>query len=90
MKVLVAAATGAVGRRLVPLLVAAGHRVAGLTRSPAKAEALRQAGVEARGVDAFDRNAVRSAVLEARPEVVVHEMTALTNASDLVHFDRAL
>ncbi len=89
MKVLVAGATGAVGSRLVPLLLAAGHRVAGLTRSPAKAEALRQAGVEARVVDAFDRNAVRSAVLEARPEVVVHEMTALTNASDLVHFDRA-
>ncbi len=71
MKVLVAGATGAVGARLVPLLLAAGHRVAGLTRSPAKAEALRQAGVEARVVDAFDRNAVRSAVLEARPEVVV-------------------
>ena len=87
MKVLVAGATGAVGARLVPLLLAAGHRVAGLTRSPAKAEALRQAGVEARVVDAFDRNAVRSAVLEARPEVV--EMTALANASDLVHFDRA-
>ena len=89
MKVLVAGATGAVGSRLVPLLLAAGHRIAGLTRSPAKAEALRQAGVEASVVDAFDRNAVRSAVLEARPEVVVHEMSALTNASDLVHFDCA-
>ncbi|HKN29669.1 MAG TPA: NAD(P)-dependent oxidoreductase [Roseiarcus sp.] len=89
MKVLVAGATGAVGSRLVPLLVAAGHRVAGLTRSPAKAETLRWAGAEAWVVDAFDRNAVRSAVLEARPEVVVHEMTALTNGSDLVHFDRA-
>ncbi len=89
MKVLIAGATGAVGSRLFPLLVAAGHRVAGLTRSPAKVEALRRAGVEARVVDAFDRNAVRAAVLEARPEVVVHEMTALPNASDLVHFDRA-
>jgi 2-alkyl-3-oxoalkanoate reductase len=89
MKVLVAGATGAVGRRLTPLLVAAGHRVAGLTRSPEKADALRRAGVQAMIVDAFDRDAIRAAVLEARPEVVVHEMTALQNASDLVHFDRA-
>ena len=55
MKVLIAGATGAVGSRLVPRLVAAGHRVAALTRSPAKAEALRQAGVEGRVVDAFDK-----------------------------------
>ncbi len=89
MKVLVAGATGAVGSRLTPLLATAGHRVAGLTRSPGKVEALRRAGVEARVVDAFDRNAVRAALREARPEVVVHEMTALQNASDLVHFDRA-
>jgi 2-alkyl-3-oxoalkanoate reductase len=89
MKVLIAGATGAVGSRLVPLLVASGHRVVGLTRSPAKAEALGGVGAEARVVDAFDGNAVRSALLEAQPEVVVHEMTALTNASDLVHFDRA-
>lgn len=89
MKVLVAGATGAVGRRLTPRLVAAGHQVAAFTRSPAKAEALRLAGVQAMVVDAFDRSAVRSAVLESRPEVVVHEMTALQNASDLVHFDRA-
>ncbi len=88
MKVLVAGATGAVGTRLMPLLLAAGHHAAGFTRSPGKAEALRQAGVEAMVVDAFDRSAVRSALLEARPEVVVHEMTALQNASDLVHFDR--
>jgi nucleoside-diphosphate-sugar epimerase len=89
MKVLIAGATGVVGSRLVPLLVASGHRVVGLTRSPAKAEALGGVGAEARVVDAFDGNAVRSAVLEGQPEVIVHEMTALTNASDLVHFDRA-
>jgi nucleoside-diphosphate-sugar epimerase len=89
MKILVAGATGAVGRRLTPMLVAAGHGVAGLTRSPEKAEALRRAGVQAMVVDVFDRSAVRAAVLETRPEVVVHEMTALRAASDLVHFDRA-
>lgn len=88
MKVLVAGATGAAGSRLTPLLLAAGHRVAGLTRSQPKAEALRQVGVEAIVVDAFDRNAVSFTVAEARPEVVVHEMTSLANASDLVHFNR--
>lgn len=89
MNVLVAGATGAVGSRLTPLLVASGHRVAVLTRSPAKAEALARMGATAMTVDAFDALAVRSAVLDARPEVVVHELTALADASDLVHFDRA-
>ena len=89
MNVLVAGATGAVGSRLTPLLVAAGHRVVALTRSPAKAEALARTGAVAMTVDAFDALAVRSAVLDARPEVVAHELTALASASDLVHFDRA-
>ncbi len=88
MKVVVAGATGAVGIRLVPLLVAAGHSVTGLTRSSAKVEPLQRAGAAARVVDAFDREAVRAVILEARPEVIVHEMTALANASDLAHFDR--
>jgi nucleoside-diphosphate-sugar epimerase len=76
MRVLVAGATGAIGIRLISRLVAAGHSVAGLTRSPSRA-------------DALDPPALREAVLCAQPEVVVHEMTALANASDLRHFDRA-
>jgi nucleoside-diphosphate-sugar epimerase len=70
------------------LLVAAGHGVTGLTRSAAKIESLRRAGAVPAVVDAFDRTSVRAAVLEARPDVVVHELTSLTNASDLTHFDQ--
>ena len=89
MRVLVAGASGAVGSRLIPRLAAAGHEVTGLTRSPAKADALRRAGATPLVVDALDAAALREAVLSARPEIVVHEMTALGNASDLRHFERA-
>jgi nucleoside-diphosphate-sugar epimerase len=89
MRVLIAGATGAVGRRLVPLLVAAGHQVTGLTRTSAKTAEIERAGATALVADAFDGPLVRRLVLEARPEVVVHEMTALANASDLTHFDSA-
>ncbi len=88
MRVMIAGATGAVGSRLVPLLAAAGHAVAGLTRSPSKAEGLRLAGAAPLVADALDPAAVRAAVREVRPEVIVHEMTALTSASDLRRFDR--
>ncbi len=89
MRVMIAGATGAVGSRLVSRLVAAGHGVTGLTRSVSKVDTLREAGATPMVADAFDASAVRAAVMEAGPEVVVHEMTALTNASDLTHFDRA-
>jgi 2-alkyl-3-oxoalkanoate reductase len=89
MRVLVAGATGAVGSRLIPLLVARGHTVTGLTRSAAKAAAVKRAGATAAVADALDAAAVRRAVLEAHPKVVIHEMTALANASDLTRFDRA-
>ena len=89
MRVFVAGASGGLGSRLIPMLVAAGHDVTGVTRSPSKADALRRAGANPMVVDALDAGALREAVLNARPEVVVHEMTALGNASDLRHFDRA-
>jgi nucleoside-diphosphate-sugar epimerase len=89
MRILVAGATGAVGSRLVPRLVAAGHSVTGLTRSAAKVRALSRAGAAAAVADALDFAAVREALLDFRPEVVIHEMTAISNASDLAHFDRA-
>ena len=89
MRVLVAGASGAVGIRLIRILVAAGHRVTGLTRSPSKAEPLRRAGATPIVVDALDPPALREAVLGAQPEVVVHEMSSLADATDLRQFDRA-
>jgi nucleoside-diphosphate-sugar epimerase len=77
MRVLVAGASGAIGRPLVPRLVAAGHEVTGMTRSEGKADAIRQAGADAAVVDVFDGDAVRAAVEAAHADVVVHELTAL-------------
>ena len=82
MRVFVAGASGAIGRPLVPKLVAAGHEVTGTTRSEEKAEAVRAAGARAAVVDVFDAGALRAAVLEAAPEVVVHELTALPDRLD--------
>jgi 2-alkyl-3-oxoalkanoate reductase len=88
MRVFVAGATGAVGSRLIPLLVSAGHSVLGLTRTPGKAETIRRAGADVAVVDALDGVAVRQAVISAKPDVIVHEMTALSGVSDLRRFDR--
>jgi nucleoside-diphosphate-sugar epimerase len=88
MRVFVAGATGAVGSRLIPLLVSAGHSVLGLTRTPGKAETIRRAGADVAVVDALDGLAVRQAVISAKPDVIVHEMTALSGVSDLRRFDR--
>jgi nucleoside-diphosphate-sugar epimerase len=80
MRVFVAGATGAIGRPLVAALLAAGHEVVGMTRSPEKAEGLRDAGAEAAVVDAFDADGVRGALDSARPEVVVNQLTDLPAA----------
>ena len=77
MRVFVAGASGAVGRPLVPRLIAAGHQVTGMSRSAQKAEAIRAAGARAAVVDVLDLEGRTSAVTEAAPEVVVHELTAL-------------
>jgi nucleoside-diphosphate-sugar epimerase len=77
MKVFVAGASGAIGRQLVPQLLAAGHEVTGMTRREQNAEAIRSAGARAVICDVFDAAALESAVVEASPEVVVHELTAL-------------
>jgi len=82
MRVFVAGASGAVGRPLVPMLVAAGHEVTGSTRSQHRAETIRAAGAEAAVVDALDAGALRRAVCDAAPEVVVHELTALPDRFD--------
>ena len=77
MRVFVTGATGALGRHLVPGLVAAGHEVTATTRTPGKVAQLRQPGAEPVVLDGLDREAVIAAVQAAAPEVVVHQMTAL-------------
>ncbi|MVT72053.1 NAD-dependent epimerase/dehydratase family protein [Bradyrhizobium cajani] len=89
MRIFVAGATGAVGRHLVPMLVGKGHEVVGSTRNPAKADILRRMGAEPIVADGLDATGLRAAVMSARPEVVIHEMTDLATATDLRHFDRA-
>lgn len=77
MRVFVAGATGAIGRPLVRRLLAEGHAVVGTTRSPEKARGLEAAGAEAVVLDAFDAVALRTAVLAARPDAVLGQLTAL-------------
>ncbi len=88
MRVFLAGATGAVGQRLMPALLQDGHEVVAMTRTPAKADGLRAAGAVPVVADALDREAVMGAVLGAEPDVIVHQMTALTGATDLKRFDR--
>jgi nucleoside-diphosphate-sugar epimerase len=89
MRVFVTGATGALGRHLVPGLVAAGHEVTATTRTPGKVAQLREAGAEPVVMDGLDREAVITAVLTAAPEVIVHEMTALAGMRSLRHPDKA-
>jgi nucleoside-diphosphate-sugar epimerase len=89
MRIFVAGATGAVGSALIPPLLSAGHAVTGMTRSPDKADALRRAGVEPVVADGLNARAVRAAVIAARPDVVIDQMTDLAGVTDLRHFDRA-
>jgi len=78
MRVLVAGATGAVGRRLVPALVAAGHEVAGTTRTEGGARLLRGLGARPLLVDAFDGAGLSRALGAERPEAVIHQLTDLS------------
>jgi nucleoside-diphosphate-sugar epimerase len=87
MKVFVAGATGAIGRQLVPLLLARGHRVIGMTRSEAKQAALWDLGAQPVVADALDADQVADAVAQAQPDVIVHQLTAISGL-DLRHFDR--
>ncbi len=88
MRVFVAGATGAIGRQLVPRLVAAGHEVHGMTRSSSKEAMLRELGAIPVVADALDPDQVAEAVGRARPDVIVHELTAI-GPLDMRHFDSA-
>jgi nucleoside-diphosphate-sugar epimerase len=89
MSVFVAGATGAIGRHLVPCLVAAGHEVHGMTRSESKQAMLYELGAVPAVADALDPDQVAEAVARARPEVIVHQLTAIPEAPDTRHPDRA-
>ena len=89
MKIFVAGATGAVGKRLLPLLVECGFEVVGMTRSPEKELIVRNLGAEPAVADGLDRTAVMAAVMRAEPDVVIHEMTGLTGMTSLRNFDKA-
>ena len=88
MRVFVAGGTGALGQHLLPQLVAAGHNVSALTRSAGKAAAVESAGAEPVVADALDREALVAAVREVRPEVVIHQLTALISMKTLRRFDK--
>jgi 2-alkyl-3-oxoalkanoate reductase len=88
MRVFVTGATGALGRHLVPGLIAAGHEVTATTRSPARLAQLREAGAEPVILDGLDREAVIASVQAASPDVIVHEMTALADMRSLRNLDR--
>ncbi|HSJ61520.1 MAG TPA: NAD(P)-dependent oxidoreductase [Jiangellaceae bacterium] len=88
MRVFVAGGTGVVGRRLVPQLVARGHQVTATTTSAAKLGLLERLGADAVVMDGLDAMSVGEAVAKARPDVIVHQMTAIAGKPDMKHMDR--
>jgi nucleoside-diphosphate-sugar epimerase len=88
MKVFVAGATGALGQQLVPQLVARGHEVVGMTRSPDKQDLVCSLGARPVVADALDPEAVAQAVAEAEPDVIVHQLTALSGNFDMKHIGK--
>jgi nucleoside-diphosphate-sugar epimerase len=92
MRVFVAGGTGVIGQRLVPQLVARGHQVTATTTSPAKLDMLAKLGADGVVMDGLDAASVGEAVATARPDAIVHQMTAISPAHagkpDMKHFDR--
>ena len=86
MRVFVAGASGALGSRLVPQLIDAGHEVIGTHNSPASAQLLQELGAQPVRLDLFDARAVRTAVLDTKPDAIVHQATALAD----IKFGRSL
>lgn len=84
MRIVLAGATGVIGIRLVPLLVAAGHDVLGLTRTPANVARLQDLGATGAVCDVYDAAALRQVVVEYAPDAVLHELTDLTDDPALI------
>ena len=82
MRIFLAGASGAIGRRLTPMLIAAGHQVSSTSRSVANAAQLKAQGVDAVVADVYDADALRDAVVRARPDVVMHQLTDLPHEFD--------
>ena len=89
MNIFIAGAAGAVGRTLIPTLIADGHTVTGTTRSAAKADELRALGAAPAVMDGLDRESVMRAVTAAAPDAIVHQMTALAGDIDFRNIDRS-
>lgn len=90
MRIFLAGAGGAIGRRLTPLLVKAGHAVVGTTRSADKAEAIAKLGAEPVVVDVFDAAALAQAVSKAKPDAVIHQLTDLAFAPGTPQYQEGL
>src|SRR4051812_10840248 len=88
MRVLVAGATGAVGRALVPVLRRRGHEVFGTTRSGGGAHVMHASGAIPIIMDGLNRAEVLRTVRKVKPQAIVHQMTSLADSTDLKHFDR--
>lgn len=84
MRIFLAGASGVIGVRLVPLLVADGHQVAGMTRSPGKAAGLRELGAEPTVCDVFEAGALAQAVTAFRPQLVMHQLTDLPDQAERI------
>ncbi len=82
MRIFLAGASGVIGRRLLPMLLAAGHEVTGSTRSVDKAAELKAAGIMPAVVDVFDGPAVHDAVIRTRPDALIHQLTDLPDVLD--------
>jgi nucleoside-diphosphate-sugar epimerase len=89
MRVFVAGASGAIGTRLVPQLIARGHKVIGTSRTAGRADRVAALGAQPIALDLLDPRAVRMAVLETEPDAIIHQATALADMSDFKHFDRS-
>jgi nucleoside-diphosphate-sugar epimerase len=89
-RIFLAGASGVIGRRLTPLLLAHGHSVWGATRSPGNSESLRKLGAYPVLVEVFDAEALATAVLDARPEIVMHQLTDLAVVHDPAKRSNAL
>jgi nucleoside-diphosphate-sugar epimerase len=90
MRVFLAGASGVIGRRLVPLLVRAGHTVIGTTRTADKFDMLRALGAEPVAMDVFDADAVARAVNDARPNAIIHQLTDLPFAPGTPRYEEGL